>query len=122
MKTIIFILIYSFSILAYAGGYGGTTNNYYSNNYYSTEINNHSSNYHSDLSQALALDAIHCSTSTKKHQMGVGAGYSEGENGFALGYCKTTVTDGGVPVMLNGAAAVGTDSKPKYSVGVNWTF
>ena len=105
---------------AQAGGYHHHITNEF---YETTEINGiDNSDYHSGLSQMLAMDAIHCSTSTKKHQMGVGTGYSNGKNGFAVGYCKTSVTDNGIPVMFNGAAAIGNGAKPKYSLGVNFTF
>lgn len=80
------------------------------------------STYNAALSQLLAMDAIHCSTSTRKNQAGIGTGYSDGKNGFAAGYCKTFVTEGGTPWMLGGKAAVANDTKPRYNLGVNWTF
>jgi hypothetical protein len=54
--------------------------------------------------------------------MGVGTGYSDGKNGFGLGYCKTFVTDGGIPYMLGGKGAAAKGMKPRYNFGVNWTF
>lgn len=125
---IVGLVLLSWGISAMAGGYHHNV----TNNYFTTEVTNEfydystsgvsSSSFNSGLAQMLAMDAIHCSTSTRKHQAGIGTGYSDGKNGFAAGYCKTMVTDGGIPVMIGGAAAIANGAKPKYSLGVNWTF
>ncbi len=73
------------------------------------------------MAAAMAADAIHCTTSSRKHQMGIGAGYSEGANGFAIGYCNSIqIRD--KPVMIGIKATTADDTDTKYSVGLNWTF
>jgi hypothetical protein len=53
--------------------------------------------------------------------MGIGAGYSEGANGFAIGYCNSIqIRD--KPVMIGLKATTADDTDTKYSVGLNWTF
>ena len=77
--------------------------------------------FHSYMAANMAADAIHCTTSSRKHKMGVGMGNSEGHNGFAVGYCNS-IEFKGKPVMLGVKATTATDTKPTYSIGVNWTF
>ena len=77
--------------------------------------------FHSSIAAVMAADAIHCTTSSRKHQMGVGVGYDDGHSGFAAGYCHS-IEIKGQPVMLGVKASAATDTKPKYSVGMNWTF
>lgn len=99
------------------------TNNYSTTEEYFIDESTHGisgSEYHSYRAQGLAADAIHCTTSTRKHQMGVGTGYSDGQNGFAIGYCKVVSDEN--PVMIGVQAMGGTDAEPEYNVGVNWTF
>ena len=77
--------------------------------------------FHSSLAATMAADAIHCTTSSRKHQMGIGLGNSDGHNGFAAGYCHS-VEIKGQPFMLGVKATSATDTKPTYSVALNWTF
>ena len=77
--------------------------------------------FHSSIAATMAADAIHCTTSSRKHQMGVGVGYDDGHSGFAAGYCHS-IEIKGQPVMIGVKATSATDTKPKYSVGLNWTF
>ena len=77
--------------------------------------------FHSSIAATMAADAIHCTTSSRKHQMGVGMGYDDGHSGFAAGYCHS-IEIKGQPVMIGVKATTATDTKPKYSVGMNWTF
>lgn len=89
-----------------------------------TEVNNFgvdNNEFHSSLAAVAAADAIHCTTSSRKHQMGVGVGNSDGHNGFAAGYCNS-IEIKGKPVMLGFKASTATDAKALYSVGLNWTF
>jgi len=86
--------------------------------------NNHGvdgNKFHSYVAAEMAADAIHCTTSSRKHQMGVGLGNSDGHNGFAAGYCHS-IEFKGQPVMLGIKATTATDTKPTYSIGANWTF
>lgn len=76
---------------------------------------------HSGFAATMAADAIYCTTSSRKHQMGVGGGWSGGHSGFAVGYCHSLEFKN-QPYMVGVKAAAATDSKPKYSVGLNWTF
>ena len=89
-----------------------------------TEINNFGINdneFDGAMAAAMAADAIHCTTSSRKHQMGVGAGYSDGANGFAIGYCNSIEIQN-KPVMIGIKATTADDTDTKYSVGLNWTF
>ena len=84
--------------------------------------NDLSTTYHAGLAQLLAGDAVACSTSTRKNQVGIGFGYSEGINGAAVGGCKTYVLDNGIPMMVGVKAMAAAHAKPSYNVGFNWTF
>jgi len=111
--------------IVWPGGYQhDVTNNYYVD--YAENVNNYSgissSKYNSGLAQLLAADAIHCTTSTKRHQMGIGGGYSEGKNGFAVGYCNTFRVTNDSTHMLGVKAMGANDVKPRYNLGYNWTF
>lgn len=77
--------------------------------------------YNSGMAAVMAADAIHCTTSSRKNQMGVGGGWSDGHSGFAVGYCHSLEFQN-QPVLLGVKAAGATDSKPKYSIGLNWTW
>lgn len=99
-----------------------TEENTYVENIFVEDSGISGSTYNSGLAQLLAMDAIHCNTSTRKRQAGIGTGYSDGKNGFALGGCQTFVTDGGTPWMVGGKAAVANGAKPRYNLGINWTF
>ena len=89
-----------------------------------TEINNFGvsdNEFNGALAAAMAADAIHCTTSSRKHQMGAGLGWSDGANGFAVGYCNSIqIRD--KPVMIGIKATGGDDTDAKYSVGLNWTW
>ena len=98
------------------------TNNYYTENHYHQDEGVSDSDLDSDVSMLMAADAIHCTTSTRKKQAGVGAGYRSGKNGYAVGGCQTFVTESGVPVMLGVKAAGASGRSPAYSVGFNITF
>lgn len=86
-------------------------------NFYGVDNNE----FYSGIAATMAADAIHCTTSSQKNQVGIGAGYSEGHSGFAAGYCNS-IQIKGKPVMLGFKASVATDISPTYSVGLNWTF
>lgn len=86
-------------------------------NFYGVENNE----FHSSIAATMAADAIHCTTSSRKHQVGIGSGWSDGHSGFAAGYCHS-VEIKGQPFMLGVKASAATDTKPTYSVGMNWTF
>jgi len=107
---------------AQAGGYpteyGTTINNNYTTNYYDGVSD---SDLDSDTALIMAADAIHCTTSTRKNQAGVGIGYRSGKNGYALGYCKT-IDNSGTPTMLGFKAAGSSGRSPAYSLGLNFTF
>lgn len=122
MKYILVFLIFMAPGIVWSGGYHKTVNNYYVD----YDVNNFTgigkSDYNTGLAQMLAADAIHCTTSTRKNQMGIGTGYSNGKNGFALGYCKTFLSEGGIPIMIGGKGMTANGAKPLYSLGVNWTF
>ena len=89
-----------------------------------TEINNFGvddNEFNGSMAAAMAADAIHCTTSSRKHQMGIGAGHSDGQNGFAIGYCNSIEIQN-KPVMIGIKATTADDTDTKYSVGLNWTF
>lgn len=89
-----------------------------------TEITNigvSDNEFNGALAAALAADAIHCTTSSRKHQMGMGLGNSDGQNGFAIGYCNSIEIQN-KPVMIGIKASGADDTSTKYSVGLNWTF
>lgn len=73
------------------------------------------------IAAALAADAIHCTTSSRKHQMGIGMGNSDGQSGVAIGYCHSVEIQN-QPVMIGIKASSAEDTDAKYSVGLNWTF
>ena len=97
------------------------TNNYYytENTYQDSGVSD--SDLDSDVSMMMAADAIHCTTSTRKHQAGVGMGYRSGENGYAVGYCKT-IDNKGTPTMLGFKASGASGRSPAYGIGINFTF
>ena len=97
------------------------TTNEYTSNYYDDDSGVSDSELDSDISMMMAADAIHCTTSTRKNQVGVGTGYRSGKNGYAVGYCKT-IDNSGTPMMLGIKAAGASGRSPAYGVGLNFTF
>lgn len=77
--------------------------------------------YNGGLAAVMAADAIHCTTSSRKNQMGVGIGNSDGQNGFAIGYCNS-IEMWQKPVMFGVKASTAEDTDNKYSIGLNWTW
>jgi len=77
--------------------------------------------YNGGLAAVMAADAIHCTTSSRKHQMGVGLGNSDGQNGAAVGYCNS-IELWESPVMFGVKATTAEDTANKYSIGLNWTW
>ena len=88
------------------------------NNYYDDDDNGPSDG---DVDALMAAGAIHCTTSTRKNQAGVGLGHRSGKNGAAAGYCKT-IDKGGTPMMLGATVAGSQGRKVGIGVGLNWTF
>jgi hypothetical protein len=89
-----------------------------------TEINNFGitdNEFNGSMAAAMAADAIHCTTSSRKHQMGIGTGWSDGANGIAIGYCHSIEIQN-QPVMIGIKASGADNTDAKYSVGFNWTF
>jgi hypothetical protein len=80
-----------------------------------------SNKYNGGMAALMAADAIHCTTSSRKHQMGVGLGNSDGQNGAAVGYCNS-VEMWNRPVMWGVKASGAEDTDNKYSIGLNWTW
>lgn len=77
--------------------------------------------YNGGMAAVMAADAIHCTTSSRKHQMGVGLGNSDGQNAAAVGYCNS-IEMWNRPVMFGVKAATGESTDNKYSIGLNWTW
>ena len=77
--------------------------------------------YNGGMAAVMAADAIHCTTSSRKHQMGVGIGNSDGQNGAAVGYCNS-IELWESPVMFGIKATTAEDTDNKYSIGLNWTW
>jgi len=80
-----------------------------------------SNEYNGGMAAVMAADAIHCTTSSRKHQMGVGLGNSDGQNGAAVGYCNS-IEMWNRPVMFGVKASTAEDTHNKYSIGLNWTW
>ena len=80
--------------------------------------------YYDELMERLdALPEVHAMSPVVKTYglyTETGTGYSDGQNGFAIGYCKVVSDEN--PVMIGVQAMGGTDAEPEYNVGVNWTF
>jgi len=96
----ILLLLFGFLVMGVihaSGSYDPTppiVNNYETNNYYSETFNVLDDDALSDvLAASMAADAISFGTNTRKWQLGLGAGYHEGAEAWAVGMGKMVETE-----------------------------
>jgi len=115
----ILLLLFGFLAMGAVHASGSVVNNYETNNYYSETFNVLDDDALSAiLASSMAVDAISFGTNTRKWQLGLGAGYHEGEEALAIGVGKMVETE----KMEFLFSLKGTKANSDWGVGIGATI